>query len=582
MKAIKRFVVAAFLLSPLLLTFTSQSQTQTQPAQTPAPAVDEKSKEAAEEGIPVTNQLVIDRCAACHKKDEKGRLTRISFERTTPEGWQQVIKRMIRLNGVTLTPDEARQIVKYLSNNHGLAPEEARPAFYEAEKRVIDEKLPDESLRATCILCHSLGRVLSQRRSKEEWELLGNMHVGLFPVVSFQGFYRFPQPPTAPPPTDPDQRHPVDKSIDYLAKNYPLTTPEWGAWRANMRAPKLQGRWLVSAYQLGRGQIYGEMVVEPTSVEDEFTTKLTLRYVKDGSVVKRSGRGIVYSGYSWRGRTSSGDGKEPAENREAMFVSRDWATMEGRWFWGAYDEFGIDVSLRRISAEPLIAGVDQVGLKSPSTNLQLHVYGANLPGDIKAEEIDFGPGVLIKRVVSATSDDVTVEVDVAAGASNGYRDISLRRHFAPRAIAVFDKVDYIKVSPDAGMARVGGVAFPKQFQQFGATAYNRGPDNKPQTADDVSLGMADVEWSIDEFPATFDDDDKDYVGVLSNNGLFTPAVDGPNPKRKKGVNNYGDVWIGATYKSKDATKEAQPLKARSYLVVTVPLYVRWDQPEVSR
>ena len=79
MKAIKRFVVAAFMLSPLLLTFTSQSQTQTQPAQTPAPAVDEKSKEAAEEGIPVTNQLVIDRCSACHKKDEKGRLTRISF-----------------------------------------------------------------------------------------------------------------------------------------------------------------------------------------------------------------------------------------------------------------------------------------------------------------------------------------------------------------------------------------------------------------------------------------------------------------------------------------------------------------------
>lgn len=582
MKAIKRFVVAAFLVSSLLLTFTAYSRSQTQPPQAPAPPADDKSKESAEEGIPVKNQLVIDRCSSCHKKDAKGNLTRISFERTTPEGWQQVIKRMIRLNGLTLTPDEAKQIVKYLSNNHGLAPEEAKPAFYEAEKRVIDEKLPDESLRATCILCHSLGRVLSQRRSREEWELLGNMHVGLFPVVSFQGFYRFPQPASAPPPTDPDQRHPVDKSIDYLAKNYPLTTPEWGAWRANMRAPKLQGRWLVSAYQLGVGQIYGEMVVEPTSVEDEFTTKLTLRYVKDGSVVKRSGRGIVYSGYSWRGRSTSSDGKEPAENREAMFVSRDWSTMEGRWFWGAYDEFGIDVTLRRISAEPLIAGVDRVGLRSPSTSIQVHIYGVNLPSDIKRDEVDFGPGVQIKRVVSATGDDVTVEVDVAEGASNGYRDIALRRHFAARAVAVFDKVDYIKVSPDAGMARVGGVSFPKQFQQFGAIAFNRGPDGKPQTPDDISLGTADVEWSIDEFPATFDDDDKDFVGVLSNNGLFTPSVDGPNPKRKKGVNNYGDVWVVATYKSKDATKDAQPLRARSYLLVTVPLYVKWDQPEVSR
>ncbi|HJZ67496.1 MAG TPA: quinohemoprotein amine dehydrogenase subunit alpha, partial [Blastocatellia bacterium] len=247
MKAVKRIVLAAFLLAPLLFTITRgqtsevRGQTQQQP-----PAAEDKSKEAAEEGIPVKSQLVIDRCSSCHKKDEKGNLTRISFERKTPEGWQETLKRMIRLNGLTTTPDEAKQIVKYLSNNHGLAPEEAKPAFYEAEKRVIDEKLPDESLRATCVICHSLGRVLSQRRSKEEWELLGNLHVGMFPVVTFQGFYRFPQPPGAPPPTDPDQRHPLDKSIDYLAKNYPLTTPEWGAWRANMRAPKLQGRWLVS------------------------------------------------------------------------------------------------------------------------------------------------------------------------------------------------------------------------------------------------------------------------------------------------------------------------------------------------
>ena len=583
MIAIKRIVLAAFLLVPLLLTFTTRSQSQTQAQSQPqAPAAADKPKESAEEGIPVTNQLVIDRCSSCHKKDEKGNLTRISFERTTPEGWQQVIKRMIRLNGLTVTPEEARRIVKYLSNNHGLVPEEARPAFYEAEKRVIDEKLPDESLRATCILCHSLGRVLSQRRSREEWELLGNMHVGLFPVVSFQGFYRFPQPPGAPPPTDPDQRHPLDKSIDYLAKNYPLTTPEWGAWRANMRAPKLQGRWLVSASQIGRGQMYGEMVVEPTQIEDEFTTKLTLRYVKDGSTVTRAGRGIVYSGYSWRGRSTASAGKEPPESREAMFVSRDWSTMEGRWFWGPYDEFGIDVTLRRVATEPLIAGVNPVGLKTKSTALQVHIYGANLPSDVKREEIDFGPGVQIKRVVSAKSDDVTVEVDVADGAANGNRDISLRRYFAPRAVAVFDKVDYIRVTPDAGMARVGGVAFPKQLQQFGATAYNRGPDGKPQTPDDVSLGTADVEWSIDEFPATFDDDDKDFVGSLDSNGLFTPAIDGPNPKRKKGVNNYGDVWVVATYKPKDAAKDAQPLKARSYLVVTVPLYVRWDQPEVSR
>ena len=581
MRATKGLVL--FLSSVVLLVFTltahSQSS-QTQSPQPPAAAADEKSKEASEEGIPVTSQLVIDKCSSCHKKDEKGRLTRISWERTTPEGWQQVIKRMVRLNGLTLTPDEARRIVKYLSDQQGLAPEEARPAFYEAERRATDEKVPDDSLRSTCVICHSLGRVLSQRRSKEEWDLLANMHVGLYPVVAFQGFYRFPPPPNAQTPPEPDPRHPVEKAVEYLAKSYPLTTPEWGAWHANMRAAKLQGRWLINGYQIGRGPIYGEMTVDSNELEDEFTTRTTLTYIKDGKVSKRTGRGIVYTGYSWRGRSTSSD--DPAEEREAMLVSRDWSTMEGRWFWGSYDEFGMDVTLRRIGSEPVIAGLDRRALKSPSASEQVTIYGANLPADARFSEIDFGPGVKVKRIVNSRSDALTVEVEIAAGAANGLRDVSVRQAFAPGAVAVYDKVDYIKVQPDAGMARLGGIHYPKQFQQFEAIAYNRGPDGKPQTADDVSLGIVDAEWSIDEFPGTFDDDDKDFVGSLDKNGFFTPSVEGPNPKRKKGVDNYGDVWVVASYKPKVAPGDAAPLKARAYLVVTVPLYIRWDTPEVSK
>lgn len=42
------------------------------------------------------------------------------------EQWEEALKRMIRLNGVTLSPAEAKSIVKYLSTYHGLAPEEAK------------------------------------------------------------------------------------------------------------------------------------------------------------------------------------------------------------------------------------------------------------------------------------------------------------------------------------------------------------------------------------------------------------------------------------------------------------------------
>ena len=91
-----------------------------------------------EEGIPVTDALTISKCGTCHAKDEKGNLGRISWERSTPEGWEEAIKRMVRLNGLTISPAEARSIVKYLATHHGLAPEEAKPVMYMPEHRMLD------------------------------------------------------------------------------------------------------------------------------------------------------------------------------------------------------------------------------------------------------------------------------------------------------------------------------------------------------------------------------------------------------------------------------------------------------------
>ena len=51
-------------------------------------------------------------CSGCHKIDDKGRMTRISYIRTTPEGWQEIIKRMVRNNGLVIDPVQARSIVK--------------------------------------------------------------------------------------------------------------------------------------------------------------------------------------------------------------------------------------------------------------------------------------------------------------------------------------------------------------------------------------------------------------------------------------------------------------------------------------
>lgn len=230
-----------------------------------------------EEGIPVTDPLVISRCGSCHAKDDKGNLSRISWERTTPEGWEEAIKRMVRLNGVTLEPAEARSILKYLSTYHGLAPEEARPVMYMAEHRILDEAVPNETVRSTCMTCHALGRAFQWHRTRDDWALLTNMHVAFFQ----QADAAFRRPvgtvarggaAAAAPPAGRGGRGgaagaagplPVEQTLDFLGATYGLHTPEWAAWRARMRPPRLAGRWLISAHIPARGKYFGEMTITP-------------------------------------------------------------------------------------------------------------------------------------------------------------------------------------------------------------------------------------------------------------------------------------------------------------------------------
>jgi quinohemoprotein amine dehydrogenase len=554
-----------------------------------APPVEEKP----EEGIPVTNALVIQKCGVCHTKDEKGNLSRISWERATPEQWEEAIKRMIRLNGLTLTPPEAKTILKYLATYHGLAPEEAKPVMYMAEHRLVDEtNIPNDDVRGACANCHAFGRPMSWRRSKEDWKLLTNLHVALYATAD-QAFRRGlaaggggNAPPIAATPTAAPVV-PVDAAVDFLGKSAQLHTPEWAAWRSRMRAPKMAGRWLVSANIPGRGKFVGEMQVEPGAADDEFTTRVTLTSLKDGSKVVRSGTGLVYTGYSWRGRSkgASGTASSPDdlqnEAREAMWISPDQSQAEGRWFWGEYQEFGFDVKLQRSSADLTLLGLDRLSLKTGTQGNRVRLTGDNFPAKLAPADLDFGNGVTVRRVVSSTTSEVIAEVDVAADAVSGKRDVSLRRSVLQGGIAVYDRVDYVKVLPESSLARLGSDVHPKGYQQFEAVGYQRGEDGKLHTADDVELGPVDVTWSVEEFYSVYSDDDKDFVGTLSPTGFFTPALDGPNPKRKFSRNNYGDIWVVATAKS-EKDKDGKPLVGKGYLVVTVPLYMNWDQPEVTQ
>jgi quinohemoprotein amine dehydrogenase len=537
-----------------------------------------------EEGFPVKDQRVIGKCGACHAPDTKGNMSRISWIRTTPEGWEEAIKRMVRLNGVSLEPDDARKILRYLSDEHGLAPEEAKPVEYFSEHRMVDEKLPSEEITRSCVACHALAKPLSWRRSSEDWKMLVNTHIALYPWTDSLNFQRPPHRHGDPsPPPGADLRPPVEQALSFLAQSGSLHSPEWAQWHASMRSPRLVGRWLVSGMQPGKGKFFGTMDIESAASGESFATKTRLTYL-DGSVVTQTGKSIVYTGYAWRGRSAADKaGTTPNDltlTREVMMLSRDQSLMEGRWFWGAYQEFGMDVTARRSTSAPLVLGTDISALKSGSAGDEVRIYGDHFPAELAVADLDFGAGVTVKKIISHTPDLIKVAVDVATTAMPGKRDVALKTALAPEAFAVYDRIDYLKVSPQTPLSHLGGEPHPKGYCQFDAIAYSNGPDGKQGTPDDIELGPVKASWKLEEFVATMGDDDVDFVGNLdATSGLFTPALDGPNPKRRFSRNNYGDVWVVATFKPPGSD---QSVTGRSYLVVAIPQYLRWDQPEVAQ
>ncbi|MCJ2183797.1 quinohemoprotein amine dehydrogenase subunit alpha [Novosphingobium sp. 1949] len=584
-----RLPVAALLAAGALTTSVVVAQTD----ETDTPDTDASTWVEHEAGIPVTDPLTREKCGTCHTADDKGNLSRISWIRSTPEGWAQTIKRMVKLNGLDITPQEARAVTTYLSTYHGLAPEEAKPVMYLAEKRILQSEaiVPNDTLRETCASCHAFAQPMSSRRSHREWALLQNMHRALYSTADF--IYDTPvgsgydeDGGSAPEDGKPPVKQ-ATAALEWLSKNAPLHTPEWAAWRPRIKTPQLAGKWLVSADLPGRGRFVGEMTVAPKAPgSNEFVTSTVLRSLEDGSVHTRKGSALIYTGFSWRG-TSDGAAKTTAPDdldsklRETMWFAPDQALAMGRWYWGEYHEFGFDVTLRREAGAPAVAAVSSDALKIGSKGTQVHIYGANLPTSLTPTDVDFGSGVTVSKVVSATPNEAVVTLDVAANAVPGLRDLSVGGAVLAKALPVYASVDYVKVTPETALAHLGGIKFAKGYEQFAAYAYSNGPDGKRGTDDDFAIRPIDVTWSLAEFTTTTYDNDVKFVGTIDPaKGLFTPNVEGPDPARRFGRNNYGEVWVVATAKDLKGA-DGKPLIGRSYLVTTVPTYKRWDQPEVS-
>jgi quinohemoprotein amine dehydrogenase len=511
----------------------------------PTPAAGQGEARSSEEGISVTDALVKAKCGGCHPSDDRGNMQRISWERASPEGWNLALQRMILLDDVELTTAETGHILQYLSTRHGLSPEEAGSVAYDVERRIHEETGIPKSVMTACERCHNMARSLSWRRSSEDWRELSRQHA-----------MRYNAPPN-------------EEALAFLEKTAPLRSPEWNAWRAGKPGGTAEGRWLVTAGVLGRIRYFGEMQFVPVSADGEFETRVSLRSVGDGAAISRTGRGTLYGGYAWRGfsRSSAGAASAPDDlandAREVLTLASDQSSAEGRWFWGQYQELGFDVKIRRSSPGTTLLGFDRTALKAGSASNRFRLFGDRFPEDISTRDFDFGSGVVLRRIVSHDASEIVAEVDVAAGAPVGKRQVRFRGAGVPGTLMLYDHVDFIKVTPEMAMAAYGNESRQRGYQQFEAIGYQDGPDGKRHTVDDVELGFIDSEWSIRVFYES-EGGRTDLVGTVTPAGLFVPASDSPN-------NNF-DVWITAEARSeKDAN--GRPLVGKSYLVVTVPVYV---------
>ena len=617
-----------------------------------------RRKKKPREGIPVQHPLIEERCVVCHARDDEGKMTRISYMRKTPEAWEISIKRMARLYFVSLTPEEAKEIVRYLSEEHGLSHAEARAAMYETERRVHwSEEDQDDDLRETCADCHTLGRVLSEHRDEQEWKLLKATHLALYPLVGFQSFRdrgrgrgrgwqsddaddeddEEEQGDSSPPRSrQRTQQDRADRVLAVLAKEQPLFSDEWRTWNQEKREVPLEGRWIISGHEVGRGDIRGTLDLKQTATGEYESSWRWLR--ANGRTVVRKGTGLFYAGHSWRGRSTSTAPGELESLREVLLLDESWVRMQGRLFTGEYNEVGIEMELLRVGETPTIFALHGAEMAVPSEGNTIEVFGCGFPEDLGADDFHVGKGLTVTAAERHDDSHVTLTVDVAAKTPLGKRAIDFRIHHGPREITLYDTIDGIRIRPNPGFSRIGGKMRPKQLERFEAVAFHRGPDGVPYNDDDVELMTVAVKWHLEEFPIRPGDDDIQFVGELDEEtGVFTPAIDGPNPERRFSANNIGDVYVVATCtltvperkevkkeqdddsddesngdsdedSHEDSDEDSGPdshdddpdrkdppveivaddgppkmiekeFRARGHLLVTVPIYVKWDRYE---
>ncbi|MFC6672876.1 quinohemoprotein amine dehydrogenase subunit alpha [Marinobacterium aestuariivivens] len=496
-------------------------------------------------------QIMARTCAACHASQDDGQYSRISQQRKTPEGWLMTIARMQVMHGLEISDADRRTLVKYLADRQGLSPAETAGARYALERRLNTlEAFDSQAFSETCARCHSGARVALQRRPASEWEHLVHFHLGQWPSTEYQALAR-----------DRDWLGlALSEMVPELAETYPLESDAWAQWQAAVK-PDLNGQWRLAGRMPGRGEMSGVMTVAAKG-QDRFSLSFEGCYT-NGEPLRGEGEAILYTGFEWRGNLEI-DG---IEMRQVFAI--DGNRLAGRMFEVEHDEVGFDIEGAVLAAGESALLALQPGYLRAGETAELTLIGAGLEGDI-----DLGEGVEVLQVLSRSDDRIRLRARAGRDAA-GIRPVRVGETEGV-SLSVYDRIASLRVVPEYSVSRIGGngSSTPKVFGLFDAEAWAAGADGKAGTEDDYRIGIVPASWHVEPFDArAAEDQDTRFAGSIdAGTGRFTPGAAGPNPERRMGTNNAGNLKVVAEVRDGDRS-----LSGSGQMIVTVQ---RWNNPPI--
>ena len=487
--------------------------------------------------------LTYQKCVSCHPVKD-GKIARVEEMRASPDEWGVIIDRMARLHGMDLKAEERARLLQEICATQILSPEELDQVSYlnlnnNPQTVEVPQNEAEGKLFATCVRCHSAGKIKSYRMTDSAWAKLRDFHYYMDPAIDGQMREMKWYAESATVLADLAKSHPYSKA--------------WVAPQAN-----LAGSWTILGHEPGKGHYRGQASIK-AGQGGSYTLAGTLNF-DDGTSESFQGDAALYGGHALRTQTKHNNVvtlgafsfNKGVIHGQHHFPAPHFRTSTSTW----YPADGA-AQLLKVTPAYLLAG--------ETTTLTLE--GVKLP-EVTAKDLKFAGGTV--EVLGAKRVGETIVAEVVYRGSTAARAQLAVKTLPAVPVTLAKQIDYLKITPPLGRARVlGGVHYPAEGVQFEAFAYSSGAD-AADAADDLLLGAVPATFKLSEEVTREGDDDLAWVGGIGANGSYIPIGNyGQVLTREYKTEATGLVKVEATYR-----RGERDYAAAAMLAVVPPDYVQ--------